>query len=335
MFIRYKLNSPEDTPVHNAIVDKKLEIIRSNFDYNCLSYVWGGVDRNANKIWEEGNECQIISKATGEYEAFYTFTLVYDDGTFWDASCNDSGECCYGNVINYCKVNDEYGRYTLNNNIFFANLSGENAGCCHNTIKYNCCNNTFGINAFTNLLSEGSTRNIFGDFNGYMTIGNICENNYFGRSCSNNNLGIFCNYNFFGNECYDNSLKVGCGNNVFGMNSYLNTIEDTSYFNALGDYSNYNVFGRECYNNLFTTHATPESSLISCSNIHVGTQSSDNLLYINEDEEDNMGSIKDVNIKSGVYEAYVYIDIYSECETIIARNSKGEIKVYCEADLIG
>lgn len=335
MFIRYKLNSPEDTPVHNAIVNKKLECIQSNFDDNCLSYVWGGVDRNVNKIWEEGNECQIISKPTGEYEAFYTFTLVSNDGTFSDASCNGSGECCYGNIINYCKLSDEYGRYTLSNNIFFVRLDGEGTSCIHNTIKYDCCNNTFGINAFTNLLSEGSTRNIFGDFNGYMTIGNICENNYFGSSCMNNNFGVVCNYNFFGNECYGNLLGNECGNNVFGEGSNRNTMGDMSAFNALGNYSLYNVFEKECYNNLFTTHATPESSLIPCSNIHVGTDCSDNIIYASDYVENNT-TLRNINIKSGVYRAHIIVDANDNVkETIVAKNSKGEIKVYCEADLIG
>ena len=165
-----------------------------------------------------------------------------------------------------------------------------------------------------------------------ISVNNHCYSNSFGNTCYSNSFGNYCYSNTFGNDCYSNSFGIYFGYNSFGNDcSYNGFFDDGSYvFNddmleylsdAIPlDYVQNNKFGDGCHH----------------------------LLIYNDGEVGPDESIQNLNIAQGFssisidtangvfYPEVIKIDtVGQDYEIKIARNSKGEVKIYCEADLIG
>ena len=241
----------------------------------------------------------------------YTFSSDGFSSTtsFTDMSLSSSNNV-YSNVI---KEYVEGNKQTLNNNCFFGkecycNSFGED--CYHNTFGKECYHNTFGRACYRN------------------TVGILCGRNTFGNLCYNNTFGIGCLYNSFGNNFYFNTFGKECESNTFGNECQLNSFGDCCHYNTFGNgcivirfisnstlrkyhYYQYNHFGDGCkYIYLEGAETASSESQVQNYNFAQGLQgTSDNFLIVEGKRN-------------------------RACETKVAKNSNGELKIYCEADSI-
>ena len=134
------------------------------------------------------------------------------------------------------------------------------------------------------------------------TFGYDCYNNTFGNNCNDNTFGNNCNHNIFGNYC-----------SCIYFGNYCQHIKFASSSSATTKYNYYqqNHFGDGCQYILFKGAETASySAQVQNYNFAQGLQ--------------------------GTSSAYIEIDgVRSRAyETKVAKNSSGELKIYCEADLI-
>ena len=197
-------------------------------------------------------------------------------------------------------------------------------GCYSNTIKeyinsdkrsLNCII-FIGPSCYNNSFDAGCHENI---------LEHLCYNNSFGNGCSINTLGSSCDNNSFGSYCDANTLGSSCHNNSF--DSYCS-------FNTLGYNFTGNSFGNGCYYIKF-----PKTyNYYYYKNNHFG----DGCQYIivkGEETASSTSQVQNYNFAQGLQgtsDTYIVIDGKRNraYETKVAKNSNGELKIYCEADLI-
>ena len=145
-------------------------------------------------------------------------------------------------------------------------------------------------------------------------------NNIFGSNCYSNTFGNYCYYIKFGSNCYSNTFGNYCNNNTFG------------------NYCNNNTFGNDCYYIKFATSnsATTKYNYYRYNHFGDGCQY---ILFKGAETASDSAQVQNYNFAQGVQgtsSAYFTIDgVRSRAyETKVAKNSSGELKIYCEADLI-
>ena len=176
------------------------------------------------------------------------------------------------------------------------------ATCVLNDIVFVTNWSTFIIEHFSNTFGLVCYSNTFGDY---------CHSNIFGDNCYNNTFGLVCHSNTFGNNCYNNTFGNDCYNNIFGNSccdiKFASTSSATTKYNCYW----HNNFGNGCQYILFKgVETASSSSQVQNYNFAQGLQ--------------------------GTANAYLTIDGVRcrDYETKVAKNSSGELKIYCEADLI-
>jgi hypothetical protein len=145
------------------------------------------------------------------------------------------------------------------------------------------------------------------------TFGDGCRYNKFNEGCSNNIFGPNCVYNIFDYSCYDNVfsechsniIQNNFANNKCGIHFYMNTIGAWCLNNLFGEYFNNNIIGNGCCNNIFG------ESMDSLSSEVCGYHITDN-----------------------IHDKVLPLEGAREYDTKVSLNSNGEVKIYCEADLI-
>ena len=284
----------------------------------------------------------------------YTFNWINDnsDNTCEDMSVaqyahtNDEGGYSHtcGNIIKPCEDGStgEYGYPLKLNNIVFLNTesydSGMYYGCSSNIFGNNCYNNTFGNNCKYNTFGDRCSSNTVGDGGFSNFFGTECSENIFGNYCFNNTFVYDCSNNTFGNSCSYNSLDPNCYNNTFGNEFSFNTFGKDCIENTFGNEYRYNTFGNDCK---YIKFASDSSSTIEYSfyqNNHFG-DGCQYIIFKGIETASNYAQIQNYNFAQGLhgtYSSYLTIDGVRNraYETKVAKNSKGEIKIYCEADLI-
>ena len=174
-----------------------------------------------------------------------------------------------------------------------------------------CCGNTFGNDCWKNAFGESCFRNTFGDYFIYNIFGNYCRYNIFGNDCTMNILKDSCMYNIFGNHCIFNDIFVACSYNNFGNNcQYIKFSKDSSASSSNNFYQ-YNHFGDGCQY----------------------------IVFKGADGASSDAQVQNYNFAQGLQgtsDAYLTVDGVRNrsYETKVARNSAGELKIYCEADLV-
>ena len=281
----------------------------------------------------------------------YTFSSDGDSSAteFTDMSLNKSNtyNTVYSNVIKGF-TNPENGNLYLNNNCFFGegcncNIFGN--GCENNTLGSDCYANTFGNNCCNNYFSGTCHNN---------TFGNGCENNTFKFGCENNTFGNNCCNNYFVGS-WNNTFGGNCGNNTFGNNCCDNHFSENCHDNTFGKQCIYNTFGNGCQNNTFSENCVENTLGSGCQNIKFAPDSSaqmknyyrnnhfgDGCMYIvfkGTEKATYSAQMQNYNFAQGLQGTsgtYLTIDGVRNraFETKVAQNSNGELKIYCEADLI-
>ena len=203
-----------------------------------------------------------------------------------------------------CKCN-KVGNYC--SDIYF---SVDDGTCSYNTIEDNCSSISLGYYAYSNTFSQdcyeihaadNSSYNQFNSQCNTLELYQDCCYNIFDSSCSNIVLESSCYSNVFNMGCSNILLKSFCKNNKLGMNCTQLT---------LGAYSDYNKFGNNCKYLKLENSNSNHNNRIQYYNI-LSTVSG------------TSSAIQNINAELGL-----------DYETKVAKNSNGDIKIYCEADLI-
>ena len=196
-------------------------------------------------------------------------------------------------------------------------------------ISDGCYGNTFGINCYNNYLGNSCYFNIFGNF---------CWGNTFVGTC-------YCNN--FGNYCFRNSFKSGCQNNTFGIYFNNNRLEDSCKNNIFGNFCNnnviggvcsYNTFGNNCKYIKFSTDSSASTKYFYYQHNYFG-DGCQYIVFTGVESSSVIAQVQNYNFAQGLQgtsDAYLTVDGIRNrsYETKVARNSAGELKIYCEADLV-
>ena len=279
--------------------DMTLMLVRQVYGNTIKTYALSNQVLNNNCFFGEGCNCNI-------------FGYDCQNNTFWnDCTNNTFGNRCNDNTINSSCQNNTFGN-----------------DCTNNTIKSSCQNNTFGNSCTNNTFDNGCEHNTFGNICNNNNLGNSSGNNIFGNSCDNNILGSNCSSNSFGNICQNNTFENSCNNNTFSENCIENTFVGNCSCNTLGS---------GCQNIKFA----PDSSA-QMKNYYRNNHFGDGCMYIvfkGTEKATYSAQMQNYNFAQGLQGTsgtYLTIDGVRNraFETKVAQNSNGELKIYCEADLI-
>lgn len=288
-----------------------------------------------------------IAQGQAQYTFGNTLSVDKELNEFVDYSIYKKN--CYNNIIK--PLFSETNCLELNVILF-----GEE--CYNNSFGNDCCFNSFGNKCYFNYFGNKCCNNSFGYYCYDNTFGDNCDNNYFKNNCSKNSFGKGCNNNSFEEFCINNSFAPSCFNNSFKNNCMSNSFGSGCSENSLGKYCMDNSFGDNCDTNYFKNECCYNSfgNHCDCNSYRASSSTSSSLVdsfYYNHFDDGcsynviwssntTSGSTKLQNINivrgvSGTDSNYNYIDITeleAQHEIKVAKNSKGEIKIYCEADLI-
>lgn len=300
------------------------------FNNEC-PYDFVNIKFKRSKEWfkTKPNWCEFVLGGIPDNDVyFYTFSWITKDGEIKDASIightmkNEQGGVTgvHDNHISPCDDPATNTIYKLSGNVFIATEYWQDKyfyGLYGNHLKSNCQFNTFG---------------------------NECQYNLLYNNCSNN---------IFGNHCQSNKLMTSCHNNVFKSSSYSNILGCGCEYISLNN-SSYNTFGSECSDiyagvslqcNTFGSYCQN----ITCGNSKLGLSRAlkfnifeNNVRHINiyASKAFSTGSLQNVTICQGVKgvkddKLDIIIPVVNQDYQIkVAKNSFGDLKIYCEADLI-
>ena len=283
---------------------------------------------------------------------YYYYTFASDnveDNT--DCSLNISSVCYSNTIKNTILKGENFNEITmmLNQIIFIGKVcvcnvfgydceSNTFGACAYNTFGNDCTRNSFGGMCVSNTLGDSCYDNTFGNDCISNTLGGDCAGNALGDSCFGNTFGDECQYNTFGYDCAYNTFGDKCQYNTFGGNCYSNSFVNSCSYNTSGNGCQCNTFGNNCYQIKFA----PDSSSTTKYNYYQNNHFGDGCQYIlfkGTETASYESEVQNYNFAQGLKgteAAYLTIDgvrnrVY---ETKVAKNSTGELKIYCDADLI-
>ena len=303
-------------------------------DNDTNRFVWADTENGKGVIYrmidEFGNDCPYDFKniqyrhssdaEPGVVYWYYTFNFDTRDASLHNEQYNN----CYNNTINsYYNYN---GRHTIQqlNDIYFV-LNSLNGYTHNNYFGNNCHDMRFGSNCNTNSFGNNCKSMSFGNYCNANSFGNNCVDIFIGNDFRNNSFGNRCAYMSFGSDCDANSF----GNNCESM--------------SFGNYCNANSFGNDCRHNYFNVVSTENMEQHipknKCYNNHFDNGCCYN--YISTSSQMSNAKLQNIHVSRGVcgpstdLPNVINIDMLNtDYEITVAKNSKGEIKIYCEADLI-
>ena len=265
---------------------------------------------------------------------YYYYTFASDnveDNT--DCSLNISNVCYSNTIKNTILKGENFNEITmmLNQIIFIGKV------CVCNVFGYDCESNTFGACAY-NTFGNDCTRNSFGGMCVSNTLGDSCYGNTLGNDCISNTLGDGCYDNTFGNDCISNTLGGDCAGNALGDSCFGNTFGDECQYNTFGYDCAYNTFGDNCYQIKFASDSSSTTKYNYYQNNHFG-DGCQYILFKGAETESPSAQVQNYDFSQGLRstsDGFLTIDGVRNrvFETKVARNSSGELKIYCEADLI-
>ena len=228
--------------------------------------------------------------------------------------------------------------------------------CSNNTFGNNCRYNTFGNSCSGNTFGNDCRYNTFGNSCSGNTFGDSCDSNTFGNYCHSNTFGNYCDSNIFGNDCHSNTFGNNCSGNIFGNDYHSNTFGNDCSGNIFGNSCDSNIFGNDCRSNTFGNSCDSNIFGNNCLYIKLATSTSVTtkynyyqhnhfgdgcqfILFKGAETASSSAQVQNYNFSQGLQgtsNAYLTIDgVRSRAyETKVAKNSSGELKIYCEADLI-
>lgn len=236
---------------------------------------------------------------------------------------------------------------SFNHNIIGSKCVGNKFGVAagYNIIGSDCQTNDFGMVFQNNVISSGFFRNNFVNNTGGNNFGSNFKFNNCGPSFMTNtfvdntmynNFSCLFKTNKFGSKVGINSFGEQCINNTFGGNIVGNTCHSNTRNNIIGSNFTHNIgkFAYSTFGNNVHDDVENGAFITACD---FGNSSYFNLLVPSSVSTENyVKNLKLCNV-NGTTSAYINIIppiTNQDYELKIAKNSNGEIKIYCEADLI-
>ena len=219
--------------------------------------------------------------------------------------------------------------YTFSDNIGSTDYSLDKSyQCFSNTIKEYISDNKKQLNNII-FIERSCYCNYFdvGCFNNLLK--NNCQHNSFGKYCFSNSLNSNCYHNSFGNNCCRNLLDSNCSSNSFGT---------LCFSNIFGNSCCYNSFGNNCSYIKFANNSSPSNGHSYYQHNHFG-DGCQYIVFTGKESASSSAQVQNYNFAQGLQgtsSAYLTVDGVRNrsYETKVARNSAGELKIYCEADLV-
>ena len=303
-------------------------------ELNGKGVIYRMVDENENDIPYDFKNIMFTRKLTdGELDLkngvdtfVYTFNWINDEGIHSDRSL----------VSGYCSGNKMVFSGVLNDTVFLCGYLGASdnkfgSGSIRNTFGDNCNDFTFGYNCMNNTFGGGCSSNTFGSYccenkvlSNLMGLktGNDFKYNEIGQSCYNCTFGEECTSNTLGPNFRNNHFGDSCTGNVFGHDCRFNQFGDLFSANTFGNYFEYNESGSYCSSIEILSPAQYNRIDSGCRGIKVVSNNTD-----------PVDRIQYYHITGGV-SGEIQGKLNRNYETKVAMNSNGELKVYCEADLV-
>ena len=277
-----------------------------------------------------GYDCQ--TNSFGDFCGYNTFGNTCTDNTFGDGCVfNTFGDGCVFNTFgNTCSGNTFGNDYI--NNTFGSNYE-------NNTFGSRYRNNTFGDNYQYNTFGSNYGNNIFGDNYQYNIFGNYCGSNTFGSSYTSNTFGNGISRNIGGNNCWKNSFGNACVDNTVGDNFQSNTLGNECAEITFGNDCSYNTFGNMCYQIKFASGSSTSATKYNYYQYNHFGDGCREILFKGAETASDSAQVQNYNFSQGLRSTSVgFLTVDGKrnraFETKVARNSNGELKIYCEADLI-
>ena len=246
----------------------------------------------------------------------------------------------FNNDIPYDFKNIQF-KHPINPNsssVYYYTFSNDTGSTDHSlSISHWCFSNTIKECLISN--KKRLNHIVFVGYRCYYNFFNVgCKDNYFDSSCSNN---------FFSINCHDNSFGINCCDNFFGNDYVYNSSNSYCAHNSFGNSCSYNSFGSDCSYNSFGNDCSyikfaDNSSTSYKYNYYKYNHFGDGCQYILfkgaeiASENDIVQNYNFAQGLQGTSDAYLTVDGIRNrsYETKVARNSAGELKIYCEADLV-
>ena len=207
-------------------------------------------------------------------------------------------------------------------------------------IVYECQNNKIGPNCNHIVFKDTCSNNIIGSNCNRIEFSTDCIGNIIGDYCDDITILEYSKYNTIGSECNVITIEDNCRNCVVSTTCNNITIGFDSSFIEFGGgcftittgHSNINIkFGNECSNVLFVEGLDANNYADNISgmfNITVGNNVQNTYFLKTQNY-----SVCNIEIASDIVDEEVELpDSLGNWK--VAKNSNGEVKVYCEADLI-
>ena len=246
---------------------------------------------------------------------------------------------CYSNTFGPICYNNTFGPGCYSNTFDSdCNCNTFGPGCNYNTFGPSCDHNTFDSGCYSNTFDSGCNYNTFDSGCNYNTFDSGCSDNTFSQGCSDNTFGPGCYNNTFGDYCHNNTFDSGCNYNTFGPGCYSNTFGSYCHNNTFGDYCGSNSFGNRCSYIKFASDSSASTKYSYYQNNHFGN-GCQYILFKGEGTASNDNVVQNYNFAQGLQgtsSEYLVVDGIRNLsyETKVAKNKNGELKVYCEAELI-
>ena len=314
--------------------------------YPDYYYTFGDVEGQDYSVYSSINSNKILPYINAGKQILNCILFIGHD-----CYGNTFGSNCYNNAFGSNCCNNTFGNGCYGNSLkstFISNTLGDN--CYNNTFGSSCSNNTVGNRCYSNTFGNSCSNNAIGNGCYSNTFDSYCSSNIFGIDCHNNTFGSDCSDNTFGNSCSNNTTMVDFMRNTFGNSCSNNSFGSEGYNNYLGTgCNNIDASGGDLYNNTFGSYCqyikfASDSSTTSTKYALYGyNHFGDGCQYIvftgAGAAESSADKVQNYTFAQGLQgTSSTYLTVNGErsrsYETKVAKNSNGELKIYCEADLI-
>lgn len=324
------------------VVDDPISLISKNkFESDCyyMTIGHGTVSQIWSNIFDQYcRGCIIISSSIyqNKFGGNFLKTWLWAPKTI---AMNNIGE--------YCQYNTIYATEAMAHNIFRNNVKN-NEILSVNHIQRNTFGNVFienviisGSGIYDNFITEMCKYNNItsSEFNYNHIYNNFQHNNVYGGKFRQNTIFPIVQYNEFypstdGHAVTCSILRTNFGNNTF--NGLFKCDLGTDCMNNVFPRMGHCVIGYNVHHNTFNNITT--DGTIRLDNCSFGESVGYNNfnIYPSATEDSRVEYISIQKGVSGTSDTYneITLPVNSICEIKVAKNSSGEIKIYCEADLI-
>ena len=258
----------------------------------------------------------------------------------YDCNSNSFGEFCGYNTFGDSFIGNTFGDGCFNNTVGDTLQSNTFVGdCTKNTLGNDYIGNTFGNDCHDNTFGSMYSNNTFGNSCQYNALGNYCQSNTFGNGCQYNTFGNDISRNIAGNYCQSNTFGNHCVDNTVGDNFQSNTLGNECAEITFGNDCSYNTFGNYCYRIKFASGSSTSATKYNYYQYNHFGDGCREILFKGAETASQSAQVQNYDFSQGLRSTsvgFLTIDgvrnrVY---ETKVAKNSIGELKIYCEADLI-